>query len=202
MKNFLFETHSSDQCLHEIAAHIKAREPEAFVILSFNTQPDGFTADGHLIRDLCKAAEKDPNIDAVGMNCLTTARHMVQLLRKIGPIRIPLSVMPNASYPTVRGRRSYYNGDPVYFGAQMAEMRDLGVKIFGGCCGTTPAYIAATAKALKAPAPPDGIDLLLHPRREYPRPGQICSGMCFAIQTEKRWRWSWTRRRMRTWTSL
>ena len=45
MKHFLFETHSSDQYLHEIAAHIKAREPEAFVILSFNTQPDGFTAD-------------------------------------------------------------------------------------------------------------------------------------------------------------
>lgn len=153
MKHFLFETHSSDQYLHEIAAHIKSRQPTAFVILSFNTQPDGFTADGHLIRDLCKAAEKDPNIDAVGMNCLTTARHMVQLLRKIGPIRIPLSVMPNASYPTVRGRRSYYNGDPVYFGAQMAEMRDLGVKIFGGCCGTTPAYIAATATALRAPAP-------------------------------------------------
>ena len=153
MKHFLFETHSSDQYLHEIAAHIKAREPEAFVILSFNTQPDGFTADGHLIRDLCKAAENDHNVDAVGMNCLTTARHMVHLVRKIGPLQIPFSVMPNASYPTVRGRRSFYNGDPVYFGAQMAVMRDLGVKIFGGCCGTTPVYTAATAKALKAPAP-------------------------------------------------
>ena len=63
------------------------------------------------------------------------------------------SRLPNASYPTVRGRRSFYNGDPVYFGAQMAVMRDLGVKIFGGCCGTTPVYTAATAKALKAPAP-------------------------------------------------
>ena len=179
MKNFLFETHSSDQYLHEITAHIKSREPGAFVILSFNTQPDGFTADGHLIRDLCKAAEADPNVDAVGMNCLTTARHMVQLLRKIGSIRIPFTVMPNASYPTVRGRRSYYNGDPAYFGAQMASMRDFGVKIFGGCCGTTPAYTAATVKALKAPAPAR-IDLPATPEERAPqtRPNLFWDVLC------------------------
>ena len=179
IRHFLFETHSSDQNLHEIAAHIKAREPDAFVILSFNTQPDGFTADGHLIRDLCKAAEADPNVDAVGMNCLTTARHMVQVLRKIGPISIPVSVMPNASYPTVRGRRSYYNGDPSYFGLQMAVMRDLGVKIFGGCCGTTPVYTAATAEALKAPAP-TRIDLPEMPEERTPRsrPNQFWDVLC------------------------
>ncbi|MBP5730622.1 MAG: CotH kinase family protein, partial [Clostridia bacterium] len=121
--------------------------------------PDGFTTAGRMIRDLCKAAEEDPNVDAVGMNCMTTARHMVDLLRKIGPLNIPISVMPNASYPTVRGNRSCYDGDPGYFAAQMAVLRDEGAWILGGCCGTTPAYTAATAKALKAPA---------HIRMEYP----------------------------------
>ena len=159
MRNFLIETHSSDLCLHETAAYIKARAPEAFIILSFNVQPDGFTTAGRMIRDLCKAAEEDPNVDAVGMNCMTTARHMVDLLRKIGPLTIPISVMPNASYPTVRGNRSCYDGDPAYFAAQMAVLRDEGAWILGGCCGTTPAYIAATAKALEAPA---------HIRMEYP----------------------------------
>ena len=159
MQNFLIETHSSDLCLHETAAYIKARAPEAFIILSFNVQPDGFTTAGRMIRDLCKAAEEDPNVDAVGMNCMTTARHMVDLLRKIGPLNIPISVMPNASYPTVRGNRSCYDGDPGYFAAQMAVLRDEGAWILGGCCGTTPAYIAATARALEAPA---------HIRMEYP----------------------------------
>ena len=152
MKNFLIETHSTDLCLHETAAYIRQREPEAFVILSFNVQPDGFTTAGRRIRDLCRAADEDPNVDAVGMNCLTTARHMVDLLRRIGPLSIPVSVMPNASYPTVRGKRSCYEGDPKYFALQMAVLRDEGACILGGCCGTTPAYIAATAKALKAPA--------------------------------------------------
>ncbi len=159
MKYFLLETHSTDLYLHETAAYIKEREPEAFVILSFNVQPDGFTMAGCMIRDLCRAADQDPNVDAVGMNCLTTARHMVNLLRRIGPLSIPISVMPNASYPTVRGNRSCYDGNPKYFAAQMAVLRDEGAWILGGCCGTTPAYTAATAKALEAKA---------HIRMEYP----------------------------------
>ena len=191
MQNFLIETHSNDLCLHETAAYIKARAPEAFIILSFNVQPDGFTTAGRMIRDLCKAAEEDPNVDAVGMNCMTTARHMVDLLRKIGPLNIPISVMPNASYPTVRGNRSCYDGDPGYFAAQMAVLRDEGAWILGGCCGTTPAYIAATARALEAPA---------HIRMEYPlqrekipqtRPNPFWD-------VPRRSRWSWIRRRART----
>ena len=153
MKHFLFETHSSDQYLHETAAYIKERVPDAFVMLSFNVQPDGFTAAGCLIRDLCRDVAGDRNVDAVGMNCMTTARHMVDLLRKIGPLDIPVSVMPNASYPTVRGNRSYYDGNPAYFASQMAVLQQEGARILGGCCGTTPAYTYATARALKAPAP-------------------------------------------------
>ncbi len=159
IKNFLIETHSTDQYLHEMAAYIRQREPDAFIILSFNVQPDGFTTDGRMIRELCRAADRDPNVDAVGMNCMTTARHMVDLLRKIGPLDIPISVMPNASYPTIRGNRSCYDGDPDYFASQMAVLRDEGARILGGCCGTTPAYTAATARALETPA---------HIRIEYP----------------------------------
>ena len=152
ISNFLFETHSTDLYLHEAAAYIREKNPEAFVLLSFNTQPDGFTAAGRLIRDLCRDGADDPNVDAVGMNCMTTARHMVDLLRKIGPLDKAISVMPNACYPTVRSGRSFYDGDPRYFASQMAVLRDEGARILGGCCGTTPEYTAATAKALKAPA--------------------------------------------------
>ncbi len=152
IRHFLFETHSSDQFLHETAAYIKSCDPDAFVILSFNTQPDGFTPAGFLVRDLCRNAEADPNVDAVGLNCMTTARHMVNLLQRIGPVKIPFSVMPNASYPTVRGNRSFYDGNPEYFAAQLAILRDEGARILGGCCGTTPDYIAASARALQAPA--------------------------------------------------
>ena len=41
---------------------------------------------------------------------------MVELKRRIGQIDALFSVMPNAGYPTVRGNRTYYDGDPEYFG--------------------------------------------------------------------------------------
>ncbi len=170
IRHFLFETHSSDQYLHETAAHIKERDPGAFVILSFNTQPDGFTPAGYLVRDLCRQAEADPNVDAVGLNCMTTARHMVNLLRRIGPLKIPFSVMPNASYPTVRGNRSFYDGNPEYYAAQLAILRDEGARILGGCCGTTPAYIAAACEALKAPAK---VRAEYRPAAEAPPPSSV-----------------------------
>ena len=170
IRHFLFETHSSDQYLHETAAHIKKRDPGAFVILSFNTQPDGFTPAGYLVRDLCRQAEADPNVDAVGLNCMTTARHMVNLLRRIGPLKIPFSVMPNASYPTVRGNRSFYDGNPEYYAAQLAILRDEGARILGGCCGTTPAYIAAACEALKAPAK---VRAEYRPATEAPPPSSV-----------------------------
>ena len=152
-RHFLFETIGTDLYLHEIAAHIKAADPEAFVLVSFAAQPDGFTRDGRLIGELCRAAAADAYIDAVGLNCVSGGRQMVDLMGKIGPIEGLFSVMPNAGYPTVRGNRTYYDGEPGYFASQIAIMHARGAAIIGGCCGTTPEHIDAAAKAIRAPAP-------------------------------------------------
>ena len=141
-RHFLFETIGTDLYLHEIAAHIKAADPEAFVLVSFAAQPDGFTRDGRLIGELCRGAAADAYIDAVGLNCVSGGRQMVELMRKLGPIEGLFSVMPNAGYPTVRGNRTYYDGEPGYFASQIAIMHARGAAIIGGCCGTTPEHIA------------------------------------------------------------
>ena len=150
---FLLETLSTDQFLHEIAAAIKARCPEAFLLVSFAAQPDGFTRDGRLIRELIRTAEDDPLIDAVGLNCVSGGRQMVELLKKLGPLPGRFAVMPNAGYPTVRANRVFYDGDPGYFAMQMATLHAQGATILGGCCGTAPEHIAATRDALLLPAP-------------------------------------------------
>lgn len=152
-RNFLFETNSHDRGLASIAAYIKAQAPESFILLSFAAQPDGFTRSGHLITELFQNAAKDENIDAVGLNCISGAKHMAALVDTLEQGTAILSAMPNAGYPTVRDNRTFYDSDPEYFAMQMAELRARGVKILGGCCGTTPAYIAATAKALKTALP-------------------------------------------------
>lgn len=149
-EHFLFETHSQDACLHEMAAYIKARAPQAFVMVSFAAQPDGFTRSGQLARNLYRRAIQNPQIDAAGLNCVSGARHMVELVDTLEREEHHLlSAMPNAGYPTVLGERIYYDGDPGYFAQQLGVLAEKGVKILGGCCGTTPEYMAAAAKVLE-----------------------------------------------------
>jgi homocysteine S-methyltransferase len=152
-KHFLFETLSQDTGIPEVAAHIKEQDPSAFILVSFAAQPDGFTRTGQLAAALLRELSQDPHIDAVGLNCVSGAKHMVELTAQLGPLEKPLSVMPNAGYPTVLGSRTFYHGDPEYFALQSAELRANGASILGGCCGTTPAHMSAAAEALKAPAP-------------------------------------------------
>jgi homocysteine S-methyltransferase len=68
--------------------------------------------------------------------------------------------MPNAGYPTVRGNRTYYEGDPGYFSDQINELRELGVRILGGCCGTTPDHIREVSKKLRMPT---AVRIAYHP---------------------------------------
>ena len=147
-KCFLFETLSSFSCVGETAKYIKEREPEAFIITSFAAQPDGFTRSGQLAGRLIRQAEACEAVDAAGLNCMAGARHMISLVESIGPVSKPLSVMPNAGYPTVLGSRTFYEGDPDYFAGQMTRLASMGVRILGGCCGTTPLHLGVVAEAL------------------------------------------------------
>lgn len=156
-RHFLFETNARGDGLHAAAAYIKSRAPEAFVLVSFAAQPDGFTRAGLRAEELIRAAALDEHIDAVGLNCVSGARHMVSLAERLAlPADTIFSAMPNAGYPTVRGIRTYYDGDPAYFAMQLTALRDLGARILGGCCGTGSEHIAAACAALTtspAPAP-------------------------------------------------
>ena len=152
-KNFLFETLSSFSCVGEIAKYIREQQPEAFIITSFASQPDGFTRAGQLASHLIHQAEENPAVDVVGLNCVSGARHMISLVQQLGTVEKPLSVMPNAGYPTVLGSRTIYEGDPQYFAGQMEQLHNMGVRILGGCCGTPPKHLAATVEALGGHSP-------------------------------------------------
>ena len=63
---------------------------------------------------------------------------------------LPLSVMPNAGYPVVARAQVRYQGKPEYFARELSRLASEGVRILGGCCGTTPQHIAALRTALDA----------------------------------------------------
>ncbi len=140
-QNFLFETFSSEENLKEIAAYIKEKNKNAYIITSFAIQPDGYTRSGSFGYDMIKDISKDENIDAVGMNCVSGPRHMMQFLKQYKLKGINLSVMPNAGYPTVINNRTFFESSPEYFALEAEDIVNYGVKIIGGCCGTTPEYI-------------------------------------------------------------
>lgn len=148
-KNFVFETNSSDEGIAEAAEHIKKIVPDAFVIVSFAVQPDGYTRDGMFIKDIAERMTKCAATDAVGLNCVSSALHMRGLIDIIAPVVEDggklLAVMPNAGYPKVINNRVFYDSDPGYFAEQTALMIDSGVVIAGGCCGTTEEHIKALA---------------------------------------------------------
>jgi homocysteine S-methyltransferase len=85
----------------------------------------------------------------------------LEYIRKLDRRGVRLSVMPNAGYPTVLGRRTVYQGEPAYFGDKLAEIVQAGAQIVGGCCGTTPEHIAKAAEALAKP-----LQIPAQPRRE------------------------------------
>ncbi len=149
---FLFETNSSIEAIAETASYIKAKNPDAFIIVSFASLPDGFTRTGQVTEKLIEACAKIKSIDAVGLNCASGAGHMARLIESI---KIPdkyFSAMPNAGYPTVLGNRTFYDGSPAFFAEQIQRMITVGVKILGGCCGTTPEHIKAASKVIKLPS--------------------------------------------------
>ena len=147
-KNFLFETLSSDAGVLEAVQAIKAQVPDAFVLVSFAVLPDGYTREGMYSKDLVRRMTESGIVDAVGFNCVSAPGAMRTLVQQLGSTALPLSVMPNAGYPVVTRTQVKYQGKPEYFAKELARIAAEGVRILGGCCGTTPAHIAALRAAL------------------------------------------------------
>jgi len=153
LTGFLLETLSSDEGIKEAAQYLKAQCPDAFLLVSYAVRPEGFTREGLSCKGLLERTAALSQVDAVGINCVSGPHHMLSLLKGINLSGKYLSVMPNAGYPTVVGRRTVYQGTPEYFSERMMQLRGIGASILGGCCGTTPEHIAALATALQdAPA--------------------------------------------------
>lgn len=81
-------------------------------------------------------------VDAMGVNCSLGPADLIPIVEKI-LLRTtrPVIVKPNAGLPDPRSGR--YAMTPERFAKEMAACRDMGIRILGGCCGTTPAFIGA-----------------------------------------------------------
>ena len=149
-RNFLLETLSAENGVLEAIHALKQTVPEAFVLVSFAVLPDGYTREGRYCADLVRRMAQSGVVDAVGLNCVSAPGAMRALVQQLGDAGLPLSVMPNAGYPVVARAQVRYQGKPAYFARELSRLASEGVRILGGCCGTTPQHIAALRTALDA----------------------------------------------------
>lgn len=149
-RNFLFETLSTEEGVLEAIRALKQTVPEAFVLVSFAVLPDGYTREGRYCAELVRRMAQSGVVDAVGLNCVSAPGAMRALVQQLGDAGLPLSVMPNAGYPVVARAQVRYQGKPAYFARELSRLASEGVRILGGCCGTTPQHIAALRTALDA----------------------------------------------------
>lgn len=160
----LFETHNDLPELLLGIAVARALAPDLPVIAEMAFASDDRTLFGYLpgriARDLY-----DAGADVIGANC---SAGPAQLARIIGAMQnvVPdalYSVMPNAGFPQTRGGRTMYPATVEYFAEYARTFRAMGLRVIGGCCGTTPAHIAAMRAALDAPMDePTTIALIEH----------------------------------------
>ena len=86
----------------------------------------------------------------VGCNCEVTAEDMAPLVAELAGLNGgPTVAQPNAGQPRLEGETTVYAETPEHFASIVVRFPGDGAGIVGGCCGTTPEYIAALAAALR-----------------------------------------------------
>src|SRR4030081_941170 len=98
---------------------------------------------------------KNKNVQVIGANCTLRPQALLPILQELAAVDgLRVSGMPNAGFPKREGDRIVYpKSSPEYFALFAREAAAMGVRILGGCCGTTPAHIHAMAEAVKSLRP-------------------------------------------------
>jgi len=111
---------------------------------------EGKTLLGHGPREIAEALER-AGADVVGANCSMGSQGILEVIAQMAQFvhRAKLSAMPNAGFPAYVGGRYMYVSTPEYMADHARQMVALGVRLIGGCCGTTPEHIAAIRDAVR-----------------------------------------------------
>ena len=94
---------------------------------------------------------EDLGVDGIGVNCALGPAEILPIIEKMTKVAlIPVFAQPNAGLPTLEDGQITYGIDEKDYTKSMLAMLSSGIALAGGCCGTTPAYLAALHQALQA----------------------------------------------------
>lgn len=145
----LLETFSSLTEIRQAVLATRAVAPGLPLVAQMTFGEDGATPFGHTAREVATAL-LELGADVVGANCSTGPRGVFQVVQEmLGANReLLVSAMPNAGWPERAAGRILYPATPEYFGDYARDFAVAGVRLIGGCCGTTAAHIRAMRNAL------------------------------------------------------
>lgn len=154
------------------AALIAAKEVcELPVLVTMTFEKDGRTLFGTDARTAAVVLES-LGAAAIGANCSTGPAQMKGIISDMASVtNIPIIAKPNAGLPALDAEgNTYYNMSADEFAEEMKVLVDAGATILGGCCGTTPEYIAQIHKSfgteaiISVPRKPEGVRFLASER--------------------------------------
>ncbi len=148
----LLETYYSLEELTTVLA-IAREATNLPIITNISMHEIGLLENGTPLNDALTQLD-DAGADIVGVNCRLGPHYMIESLKTVAlPKTAYLSAYPNASLPAYSDGKLIYNNNPDYFEQCAREFRNQGVRLFGGCCGTTPEHIVALKKGVEGFTP-------------------------------------------------
>lgn len=147
LDGLLLETYYDFEELCETLKMLRAMT-DMPIIAQVSMQEPGVLMNGMKLNEALKQLEK-LGADIVGVNCRLGPYHTIQAFEQVEiPERAYLSVYPNASLLDIEEGRVVYESEVDYFARAAVELCNEGVRLIGGCCGTTPKHIEAMKKKL------------------------------------------------------
>ena len=148
----VLETFSSLDELRECVLAAQSVSADLPIVAQVSVGEDGLTLAGARPEDAVVALEA-LGVAAIGVNCGLGPQGALDALLRMAPHTTrPLAAMPNAGVPSLANGRRLYVSTPEYFADYARRFVEAGVALFGGCCGTSPAHIAAMRAALATAA--------------------------------------------------
>jgi homocysteine S-methyltransferase len=131
-----------------VEAAVEASEGRVPVIASASLDDNGRMAEGTEAEEIARLA-REWGASIVGVNCSDGPMGVLTAVTKMVPIGLPVLASPNAGQPRRVDERMVYVSTPEYFGVYARRMIRVGVRLVGGCCGTTPDHIKRIAAAAR-----------------------------------------------------
>ncbi|HEX8320182.1 bifunctional homocysteine S-methyltransferase/methylenetetrahydrofolate reductase [Longimicrobium sp.] len=149
---FILETFADLEEIHQAILGVREAS-ELPIVAQMVIREDGTTAFGS---DVALLAERlgEWGAEVVGLNCSVGPSAMLSAAdRLMAATSRPVVMQPNAGLPRQVDGRTMYMASPEYMASYAARMIRKGVRLIGGCCGTTPEHVAAMAGAVRMLSP-------------------------------------------------